>query len=124
MDAKTLIATLMAYLEAFKLEVSTHWAWLDESQWRAVAGTAEDRGQVSTLVTVVTIGIVAIIGVLIFDEVLNSTFTGVDNDIANNTRLENSSSEVAGGFGDALDLIPVVLLVLVASLVIAVVQQF
>jgi hypothetical protein len=98
--------------------ITDHWAW-DAGQYLGtqLATGEADRGQVNTLITVVTIGIVAIIGVLVFDEVETSiTF--------NSGSLSNSSSNVTDGFGDAMDLIPVVLLVLVASLVIAVVQQF
>lgn len=110
-------------LERLKQNITTHWSW---QAGQVIAHDAfedsDDRhlsaGQVTTLVTVVTIGIVAIVGILIFDEVETSIGTFNSND------LSNSSSNVTDGFGDAMDLIPVVLLVLIASLVIAVVQQF
>jgi len=86
---------------------------------------SDESGQVGTVVTVVTIGIVAIIGVLIYSQVYQSTFGGLeDTDAANQTQLENSSESVTDGFGSAMQLVPIVLIVLVASLVIVVVQRF
>lgn len=90
-----------------------------------LAASPDERGQVGTVITVVTIGIVAIIGILIFAQVNSSTFGDLSTtDAANQTELENSSEDIANGFGGAMQLVPVVLIVLVASLVIAVVQQF
>jgi len=83
-----------------------------------------DRGQVGTIIAVVTVGIVAIIGVLIFSQVLNSLGDPSTTDAANRTNLENSTVDVTDGFGSAMQLVPVVLIVLVASLVIGVVQRF
>ena len=77
-----------------------------------------DRGQVGTVIAVVTIGIVAIIGILIYSQVNSSLAEPA------NTELANAQSNVTGGFGDAMQLVPVVLIVLVASLVIGVVQRF
>jgi len=83
-----------------------------------------DRGQIGTIIAVVTIGIVAIIGVLIYSQVLTSLGDPSTTDAANRTELENATVDVTGGFGDAMQLVPVVLIVLVASLVIGVVQRF
>lgn len=83
-----------------------------------------DRGQIGTVIGVVTIGIVAIIGVLIYSQVLTSIGDPSSTDAANRTALENSTVSVTDGFGDAMQLVPVVLIVLVASLVIGVVQRF
>lgn len=79
---------------------------------------ADDRGQVATVIAVVTIGIVAIIGILIYSQVNDSL------PAPTNTDLNNAKGNVTTGFGDAMELVPVVLIVLVASLVIGVVQQF
>lgn len=79
---------------------------------------SRDRGQVGTVITVVTIGIVAIIGILIYSQV-DQSLPAPDND-----ELQNSSDGVTEGFGNAMQLVPIVLIVLVASLVIAVVQRF
>lgn len=118
-----LLAFLAAYLEAVRLEVTSHWAW-GAGQLLAHDAFAEPderygvAAQISTIVSVVTIGLVAIIAILIFDEVTTSIGS------PSNTALSNAESNVTDGFGDAMDLVPIVLLVLVASLVIAVVQQF
>jgi hypothetical protein len=82
------------------------------------AAKPDQRGQVGTVIAVVTIGIVAIIGILIYSQVNNSLPTPA------NSQLANAQSNVTGGFGDAMQLVPVVLIVLVASLVIGVVQRF
>lgn len=109
-------------LDPLRDTVTTHWAW-QAGQLLAhdLFAESEDRcleaGQISTIVTVVTVGLVAIIGILIFDDVDQAVDVGTG-------RLGNAESNVTDGFGDAMDLVPVVLLVLVASLVIAVVQQF
>jgi len=83
-----------------------------------------NRGQVGTIIAVVTLGIVAIIGTLIYSQVLQSLGDPSGTDPANRTQLENSTVDVTGGFGSAMQLVPVVLIVLVASLVIGVVQRF
>jgi len=79
---------------------------------------SDERGQVGTIITVVTIGIVAIIGILIYSQVDDSLGD------PSNTDLANAQDNVTEGFGNAMDLVPVVLIVLIASLVIAVVQRF
>lgn len=79
---------------------------------------SRDRGQVGTVIAVVTIGIVAIIGILIYSQVNNSLADPTNSD------LNNAKTNVTEGFGDAMQLVPVVLIVLVASLVIGVVQRF
>lgn len=83
-----------------------------------LAASPDERGQVGTIITVVTIGVVAIIGILIYAQVDGSLPAPENSD------LNNSSEDVTTGFGDAMQLVPVVLIVLVASLVIAVVQRF
>jgi len=79
---------------------------------------SDESGQVGTVITVVTIGIVAIIGILIYSQVDQSL------PAPENQELSNSSDSVTEGFGSAMQLVPIVLIVLVASLVIVVVQRF
>lgn len=74
-------------------------------------------GQVATVVTVVAIGVVSVIGILIYAQVSESLSRPAD------TELNNSMSNVTDGFGSAMDLVPTVLIVIVASLVIGVVQR-
>ena len=98
--------------------------WLTDDDGIPLALSRDERGQVGTIIAVVTVGIVAIIGVLIFSQVLDSIGDPSTTDAGNRTQLENSTVEVTDGFGSAMQLIPVVLIVLVASLVIAVVTRF
>jgi len=105
--------------------MSKLWNRITDNNGVPLAASPSERGQVGTVITVVTIGIVAVIGILIYSQVNQSLFGDLsDTDAANQTQLENSSEDVTGGFGSAMNLIPVVLIVLVASLVIAVVQRF
>jgi len=94
------------------------WDTITDDNGVPLAASGSDRGQVGTVITVVTIGIVAIIGILIYSQVNNSL------PAPENEQLNNSSQEVTDGFGSSMQLVPVVLIVLVASLVIAVVQRF
>ena len=81
------------------------------------AGPVQRAAQVGTIITVVVIGVVALIGILIFAQI-NDALPDITND-----QLENSSTEVTEGFAGAMELVPIVLLVLVAALVIGVVQR-
>jgi flagellar biosynthesis protein FliR len=82
------------------------------------------RGQTGTVIAVVTIGIVAIIGTLIYSQVLSSVGDPSGTAAENRTQLENATVDMTDGFSNAMQLVPVVLIVLVASLVIGVVQRF
>ena len=81
------------------------------------AGPVRRAAQVGTVISVVIIGVVALIGILIFAQVSDALPT-IDN-----TELSNAQTGVTDGFAGAMELIPVVLLVLVAALVIGVVQR-
>lgn len=109
--AATLMAVLAGLLGALK-------DFATDDNGVPLAASPDARGQVGTVITIVTIGIVAIIGILIYSQV-NTALPSPDN-----SELNNSSTSVTEGFGSAMQLIPVVLIVLVASLVIAVVQRF
>ena len=78
------------------------------------AGPVRRAAQVGTVISVVIIGVVALIGILIFAQVSDALPT-IDN-----TELSNAQTGVTDGFAGAMELIPVVLLVLVAALVIGV----
>jgi uncharacterized membrane protein YjgN (DUF898 family) len=96
-------------------------AQLVRSEWAPEvdpeAGPVRRAAQVGTVITVVIIGVVALIGILIFAQVSDALPT-IDNN-----QLDNSTTAVTDGFAGAMELIPVVLLVLVAALVIGVVQR-
>lgn len=83
------------------------------------AGPVRRAAQAATVITVVVIGVVALVGILIFD----SVYTSIPTDSVNGTALEGTPDQVLGGFSNALELIPIVLLVLIAALVISVVQR-
>jgi len=91
------------------------------SQWAPEvdpdAGPVRRAAQVGTVISVVVIGIVALIGILIYSSVSDSLPT------IENNQLDNSTTAVTDGFANAMELIPIVLLVLVAALVIGVVQR-
>lgn len=87
-------------------------------------GALQRAAQSATIISVVIIGVVALIGVLIFDQVYSAIPSAAleDGDGTPNEFGEAVDS-VMSGFGNAMELIPVVLLVLVAALVIGVVQR-
>lgn len=73
--------------------------------------------QTSTVIAAVVIGVVAISGIFIFDRVYSTMPT------PNNGDLANSTESVAGGFGSAMEFVPVILIVLMAVVVIGAVQR-
>lgn len=73
-------------------------------------------GIVNTVITVVIVGVVGIVGILIFSE--------VDQAVEVTGNLSDSADALSSGFGSAMELLPIVLIVLVASLVIAVIARF
>ena len=81
------------------------------------AGPLRQAGQVGTIISVVVIGVVGLIGILIFAQINSSLPTPAD------AQLENASTGVTEGFAGAMELLPIVLLVLIAALVIGVVQR-
>jgi len=96
-------------------------AQLARSEWAPEvdpdAGPVRRAAQVGTVISVVVIGVVALVGILIFSQV-QSALPTIDN-----AQLDNSTTGVTEGFANAMELIPIVLLVLVAALVIGVVQR-
>ena len=73
-------------------------------------------GQVDTVITVVVVAVVAVVGILIYSE--------VDQAISVSGSLSSSKGNLTSGFGDAMELVPIVLIVLVAALVIGVISRF
>ena len=72
--------------------------------------------QAGTVITVVVIGVVALVGLLIFGEVYSAMPEMPEE-------VEGTSTDIVEGFGDAIGLVPIILLVLLASVVIGVVQR-
>lgn len=82
------------------------------------AYTAEraQGGMVGTIIPVVVVAVVGVVGILIYSKVEDSISVTGD--------LSTSVTELTSNFGEATELIGIVLLVLVASLVIAVINRF
>lgn len=81
--------------------------------------------QVGTVLTVVTLGITILVGILIFDQVAGSLpLDTTGTDYQNQTELENAGSNASSTFADAMELAPVILIILLAAVVLAVVQRF
>jgi len=91
----------------------------DLPQGNGVRARAQQAG---TVITVVVIGVVALVGLLIFGEVYQSM--PLDNEVFDTDgALEGAPEDILGGMTDAIGLVPIILLVLLASVVIAVVQR-
>lgn len=90
-------------------------------------GRLQRAAQEATIVAVVLIGVVTLIGILIFDRVNEAIPAGpMYNDPTNETNateLGAARDDVVLGLGNAVELVPIVLLVLIAALVIGVVQR-
>jgi hypothetical protein len=80
-------------------------------------GAIQRAAQAGTVITAVVIGVVALIGILIFAQVESALPTIQDSE------LNGSATAVTQGFGNAMELVPIVLLVLISALVIGVVQR-
>lgn len=74
--------------------------------------------QVGTVLTVVTLGITILVGILIYSQVNSSLPQPTNSD------LSNASSNSTGTFADAMELAPVIMIILLAAVVLAVVQRF
>jgi len=92
---------------------------LGNSKATADSSTLVGRAQnVATVITVVVIGIVGLVGILIFGEVYEAM-----PEFDEEHPLEGEVDGIVTGFGDAVGLIPIILIVLLASVVIGVVQR-
>jgi len=91
--------------------------WLPGS--RQTGGLAgEARAQTGAVLTVVVVGVVIIVGILIYSQIQSAL------PAPSNNSLSNASENATDTFGDAMELAPVILIVLIASVVLAVVQRF
>jgi len=73
--------------------------------------------QSATVIAAVVIGVVAIVGIYIYDQVYTTMPTPDNSDLA------NSTDSVTSGFGSAMEFVPVILIVLMAVVVIGAVQR-
>ena len=104
--SKESVLSMLAFLQCF---VESNATLKDGDSLYARAHNA------GTVIAVVVIGIVALIGILIFGE--------VNAAMPSDHPLNSTADEIVGGFGDAMGLVPIILLVLLASVVIGVVQR-
>ena len=81
------------------------------------AGPLRQAGQVGTIISVVVIGVIGLIGILIFATINDALPT------PESSQLNATQTGVTDGFASAMELLPIVLLVLIAALVIGVVQR-
>jgi len=90
-------------------------------------GRVHRAGQVGTIISVIVIATVALVGTLVLSQVEGAlpkdALYGDPTNETNPTQLGQSSEAILSGFSGSMELIPVVLLVLVASLVILTVQR-
>ena len=111
------VRALFASLLMLAAVAREKWATPAAERVPGSGGRLQRAAQVGTVISVVVIGVVALIGILIFAQVSDALPT------ISNTELSNAQTGVTNGFANAMELIPIVLLVLVAALVIGVVQR-
>ncbi len=80
-------------------------------------GPMQRAAQTGTIISIVVIGVVTLVGILIFSNINQALPETTD------PALQNASTGVTEGFAGAMELVPIVMLVLVAALVIGVVQR-
>jgi len=71
--------------------------------------------QTRTVISVVVLGVVGLVGTLIFAE--------VEAALPTNHSMTGTVDDITGGFGDALSFLPIIMIVLLAAVVIGVVQR-
>jgi len=81
----------------------------------SASGPVEAARQAGTVIAVVTIGVVGLVGVLIFAQVGDA--------LPANHSLASTQENIIAGFGNAMDLLPIILIVLLASVVVSVVSR-
>lgn len=116
MDLKHQILAVLAWAGAFLDMCEAHAEeWTD-----AILGDYDGvgRAQVGTVLTVVTLGITILVGLLIYGQIESSLPTPSNNQLSNAT---DNSTET---FADAMELAPVIMIILLAAVVLAVVQRF
>ena len=78
-------------------------------------GPVQRAANAGTVIAVVVIGVVTLVGILIMSE--------VNDALPTDHALNGTSDDIITGFGDAMGLVPIIMLVLLASVVIAVVNR-
>ncbi len=116
---------ISALPEAVKAQLAMMWAMfvgIVQAEIEGRGGLPTGTGpvararQAGTVITVVVIGVVALVGLLIFGEVYAAMPDMPDE-------VDGTATDIVEGFADAIGLVPIILLVLLASVVIGVVQR-
>jgi len=115
-----LFNNIMHSVSAFDRAVAKLEAWGAENllPQHAAKLSGDDRAQASTVITTVVIGVVAMVGILI----VSQTYEAMPAMDSTNP-LNGSVDSTVEGFGSAIEFVPIILLVLLASVVIMVVQR-
>ena len=82
------------------------------------ASTVQRARHAGTIVSIVVMGVVALVGILIFAQVEEAL-----PDLDSGHPLEETTDAILEGFGSALEFVPIVMLVMLASVVILVVGR-
>ena len=114
-----LFNNIMHSVSAFDRAVAKLEAWGEENllPQHAAKLSGDDRAQASTVITTVVIGVVAMVGILI----VGQTYEAMPE--ITSGPLQDSLDSTVEGFGSAIEFVPIILLVLLASVVIMVVQR-
>lgn len=115
---------VMNFTKSVKAQLLMYWTMLqgiignelESTQLREGSGIVTRARNAGTVISVVVIGVVALVGLLIFGEVY-SAMPDMPEEV------DETAADVVAGFGDAIGLVPIILLVLLASVVIGVVQR-
>lgn len=115
---------VMNFTKSVKAQLLMYWTMLqgiignelESTQLREGSGIVTRARNAGTVISVVVIGVVALVGLLIFGEVYSAMPDMPDE-------VDDTAADVVAGFGDAIGLVPIILLVLLASVVIGVVQR-
>jgi hypothetical protein len=115
MKASTMAAVVSFFMMAYKL--GDHLTGGGDPLAARPTNTVGRVKQSATVIAAVVIGVVAIVGIYIYDQVYTTMPTPDNNDLA------NSTDSVTSGFGSAMEFVPVILIVLMAVVVIGAVQR-
>lgn len=102
--------TWMDYLER-RAKRNARQRWGDRTRWHRAA-------QLGDVLVVVTLGITIILGILIYSQVQTALPT------PDNSDLENASNNSTETFADTMELAPIIMIVIIATVILTIVQRF
>jgi len=100
-------------MSVLKATARNRWA----PEFSETDSSLKSAAQTGTIISVVTVGVVALIGTLIISQI-DGALPAISN-----SDLSNTQTSILDGVAGAMDLVPVILIVLVASVVIGVVSR-